>query len=245
MATNECTGSAGTMPHDARRGPIQIRARRGEHMAGRLRRVERRWGGGAGRSRCLCRFPQSTTVDCNAPGGAPRFRPRPGHLQHPVVTGGSWPMPRAAMASARCSCNPSCDACHNNGGRGQAPQVSGRLSNSFVMQLGGALTDYGHVLNTQAIPGTCARRTRHRHVAAAQRQLSGWPHAGHCRSPAIHCAIFPPAPCPRTRYSSRASAPRSMARDCSMPCRSPPLMRSAWHSRSTARHRRRTLRLAG
>lgn len=47
----------------------------------------------------------------------------------------------------------SCDGCHNNGGRGQAPAVRGQLSNSFVLQLGGAMTSYGHVLNTQAIAG--------------------------------------------------------------------------------------------
>jgi CxxC motif-containing protein (DUF1111 family) len=48
---------------------------------------------------------------------------------------------------------PSCDACHNNGGRGQSPPAPGQLSTSFVMQLGGAMTGYGHVLNTQAIAG--------------------------------------------------------------------------------------------
>lgn len=47
----------------------------------------------------------------------------------------------------------SCDACHDDGARGRPPAVQGALSNSFVMQLGGPLTDYGHVLNTRAIDG--------------------------------------------------------------------------------------------
>lgn len=47
----------------------------------------------------------------------------------------------------------SCDACHNNGGRGRPPATVGGLSNSFVMQLGGPPTDYGHVINTMAIDG--------------------------------------------------------------------------------------------
>lgn len=47
----------------------------------------------------------------------------------------------------------SCDGCHDDGARGRPPTTSGGLSNSFVMQLGGALTSYGHVLNTRAIEG--------------------------------------------------------------------------------------------
>ncbi len=47
----------------------------------------------------------------------------------------------------------SCDGCHNNGARGRGDAVATRLSNSFVMQLGGAPTAYGHVINTQAIEG--------------------------------------------------------------------------------------------
>jgi CxxC motif-containing protein (DUF1111 family) len=47
----------------------------------------------------------------------------------------------------------SCDACHDDGARGRPPTASGGFSNSFVMQLGGALTSYGHVLNTRAIDG--------------------------------------------------------------------------------------------
>lgn len=48
---------------------------------------------------------------------------------------------------------PSCDGCHNNGARGRPPAAPGALSNSFVMQLGGPATDYGHVINTLAIDG--------------------------------------------------------------------------------------------
>ncbi len=47
---------------------------------------------------------------------------------------------------------PSCGSCHHNAGRGQAAEA-GQLSSSFVMQLGGASTAYGHVLNTLAIAG--------------------------------------------------------------------------------------------
>jgi CxxC motif-containing protein (DUF1111 family) len=50
----------------------------------------------------------------------------------------------------------SCDACHDDGSRGQPPTAPDGLSNSFVMQLGGATTDYGHVLNTRAIEGHAA-----------------------------------------------------------------------------------------
>ncbi len=46
----------------------------------------------------------------------------------------------------------SCDACHNNGARGRAPARAGGLSNSFVMQLQGAESIYGSVLNTAALP---------------------------------------------------------------------------------------------
>lgn len=47
----------------------------------------------------------------------------------------------------------SCDACHDDGARGRAPIAPGGLSNSFVMQLGGAPTAYGLVLQTRAIEG--------------------------------------------------------------------------------------------
>lgn len=47
----------------------------------------------------------------------------------------------------------SCDGCHDNGARGRPPVAPGTLSNSFVMQLGGAPSRYGHVLNTLAIEG--------------------------------------------------------------------------------------------
>jgi CxxC motif-containing protein (DUF1111 family) len=47
----------------------------------------------------------------------------------------------------------SCDACHDDGGRGNPPAAPGELSNSFVMQLGGPPTRYGQVLNTRAIEG--------------------------------------------------------------------------------------------
>jgi CxxC motif-containing protein (DUF1111 family) len=48
---------------------------------------------------------------------------------------------------------PSCDGCHKNGARGGPAASAGQLSSSFVMQLDGAPTSYGHVLNTQAIAG--------------------------------------------------------------------------------------------
>lgn len=47
---------------------------------------------------------------------------------------------------------PSCASCHRNGGRGE-PAADGGLSPSFVMQLGGPETTYGHVLNTRAVAG--------------------------------------------------------------------------------------------
>jgi CxxC motif-containing protein (DUF1111 family) len=47
----------------------------------------------------------------------------------------------------------SCDACHDDGARGRPSVAPDKLSNSFVMQLGGAATSYGHVLNTRAIDG--------------------------------------------------------------------------------------------
>jgi CxxC motif-containing protein (DUF1111 family) len=47
----------------------------------------------------------------------------------------------------------SCDACHDDGARGRPPPAPGSLSNAFVMQLGGEITAYGHVLNTRAIEG--------------------------------------------------------------------------------------------
>jgi CxxC motif-containing protein (DUF1111 family) len=50
--------------------------------------------------------------------------------------------------------NASCDSCHNNGARGRSGQRAGETPNSFVMQLGGPDTGaYGHVLNTNALPG--------------------------------------------------------------------------------------------
>ncbi|MFC4252970.1 di-heme oxidoredictase family protein [Sinimarinibacterium flocculans] len=50
----------------------------------------------------------------------------------------------------------SCDACHNNGARGQGPAQSGPAPVGLVIQLGaGDAADpvYGHVLNTSAIEG--------------------------------------------------------------------------------------------
>lgn len=47
----------------------------------------------------------------------------------------------------------SCAACHEGGARGHAPPSTGTLSSSFVLQLGGPPTAYGHVLNTRAIDG--------------------------------------------------------------------------------------------
>lgn len=47
----------------------------------------------------------------------------------------------------------SCDGCHNNGARGRAAGRGGIAPDSFVMQLGGPPSDYGHVLNTAALPG--------------------------------------------------------------------------------------------
>lgn len=46
----------------------------------------------------------------------------------------------------------SCAGCHEHGARGR-PAAPGELSHSFVMQLGGTATAYGHVLNTRAIAG--------------------------------------------------------------------------------------------
>lgn len=63
----------------------------------------------------------------------------------------------------------SCDGCHNNGARGSPPAAPGALSNSFVMQLGGAATDYGHVINTLAIDG---------HVPEARIQVEWQPRTG-------------------------------------------------------------------
>jgi CxxC motif-containing protein (DUF1111 family) len=61
----------------------------------------------------------------------------------------------------------SCNACHENGARGRPPASPGELSQSFVMQLAGAESAYGHVLNTRAIEGhvpegriTVAQHTR-------------------------------------------------------------------------------------
>lgn len=47
----------------------------------------------------------------------------------------------------------SCDGCHNNGARGRAAGRGGLTPGSFVMQLGGPPGNYGHVLNTAALPG--------------------------------------------------------------------------------------------
>lgn len=50
----------------------------------------------------------------------------------------------------------SCAACHQGGARGHAPTTPEGLSSSFVMQLGGPGTAYGHVLNTRAVEGHTA-----------------------------------------------------------------------------------------
>jgi CxxC motif-containing protein (DUF1111 family) len=47
----------------------------------------------------------------------------------------------------------SCSACHAGGARGEPSAAAGALSSSFVLQLGGPATAYGHVLNTRAIAG--------------------------------------------------------------------------------------------
>jgi CxxC motif-containing protein (DUF1111 family) len=47
----------------------------------------------------------------------------------------------------------SCATCHEGGARGRPPTAAGALSSSFVLQLGGPATAYGHVLNTRAIEG--------------------------------------------------------------------------------------------
>ncbi len=47
----------------------------------------------------------------------------------------------------------SCATCHEGGARGRPPATEGGLSRSFVLQLGGTATAYGHVLNTRAIDG--------------------------------------------------------------------------------------------
>lgn len=47
----------------------------------------------------------------------------------------------------------SCDGCHQDGARGRPSSTPDGLSNAFVMQLGGPITAYGHVLNTRAIDG--------------------------------------------------------------------------------------------
>lgn len=56
----------------------------------------------------------------------------------------------------------SCDACHNNGARGQGPGGSGPLPVGLVIQLsnaGGPDPGYGHVFNTAAIDGFPAEGT--------------------------------------------------------------------------------------
>jgi CxxC motif-containing protein (DUF1111 family) len=47
----------------------------------------------------------------------------------------------------------SCNGCHVDGARGRPPAPPQELSNSFVMQLGGRATAYGHVINTRAVAG--------------------------------------------------------------------------------------------
>jgi CxxC motif-containing protein (DUF1111 family) len=63
----------------------------------------------------------------------------------------------------------SCDACHDDGARGRPPTAQGELSNSFVMQLGGPATTYGHVLNTRAIKG----HTPEGRIVVSLRELEG------------------------------------------------------------------------
>lgn len=47
----------------------------------------------------------------------------------------------------------SCEGCHTNGERSRVDSASGRLPDTFVMQLGGPATAYGNVLNTKALDG--------------------------------------------------------------------------------------------
>lgn len=63
----------------------------------------------------------------------------------------------------------SCDACHDDGARGLPPIAPAALSGSFVMQLGGPATAYGHVLNTRAIDGHLPEG----HVKVAYQQRIG------------------------------------------------------------------------
>lgn len=69
-----------------------------------------------------------------------------------------WLPSASAQAGANVGLGPlfvetSCDACHDDGARGRPPATRGGLSNSFVMQLGGPSSAYGHVINTRAIEG--------------------------------------------------------------------------------------------
>lgn len=82
----------------------------------------------------------------------------------------------AAMGLGPLFVENSCDSCHDDGARGRPPAAPGELSNSFVMQLGGPPTAYGHVLNTKAIEGhapegrvTISRRQRTGRYADGQR----------------------------------------------------------------------------
>lgn len=68
----------------------------------------------------------------------------------------------------------SCESCHNNGERGRAEPAPDKLSNSFVMQLGGPATVYNHVINNQAIDGTEARGAHRDFLARACRPPCGW-----------------------------------------------------------------------
>jgi CxxC motif-containing protein (DUF1111 family) len=67
-------------------------------------------------------------------------------------------VPAGSADTARAGLGPlfvenSCDSCHDDGARGRPADAPGKLSNSFVMQLGGPPTAYGNVLNTKAIGG--------------------------------------------------------------------------------------------
>jgi CxxC motif-containing protein (DUF1111 family) len=63
----------------------------------------------------------------------------------------------------------SCDGCHDDGARGRPADAPGTLSNSFVMQLDGPPTTYGHVLATKAIEGHAAEGR----IVISHRQRTG------------------------------------------------------------------------
>jgi CxxC motif-containing protein (DUF1111 family) len=84
----------------------------------------------------------------------------------------------------------SCAACHEGGARGHPPTAAGALSSSFVLQLGGPPTAYGHVLNTRAIDGhapegrvTVTWRQREGRHADGQRWTLQEPRYGVVESP--------------------------------------------------------------